>query len=263
MKEDSPALIGKEENMEAGKLMDGALLGKVNGMEVELTIGLVNQEGTLKMLLMECDCNVNDISITLVGRALWISSDKIGATIYLDMTIDVLDDNRILQVACISVVSLILRWINFKVQFNEVFGGVRCNLKEAVQLASIFWEGRPHCCLYDARNTARLLTNLMSRGFSRAVNVLLLWSEEQHMHGEETKSQDAHALGYAVISRNNLTGSVRLDDFTLTLKWSKIAYEHNIDEVVQDLLNCLDSPELPFLQWQEIVGNWKLDNISF
>ncbi|KAJ4966755.1 hypothetical protein NE237_018604 [Protea cynaroides] len=28
-------------------------------------------------------------------------------------------------------------------------------------------------------------------------------------------------------------------------------YEHNIDEVVQDLLNCLDSPELPFLQWQE------------
>ncbi|CAA7024293.1 unnamed protein product [Microthlaspi erraticum] len=28
-------------------------------------------------------------------------------------------------------------------------------------------------------------------------------------------------------------------------------YEHNVDEVVQDLLNCLDSPELPFLQWQE------------
>ncbi|CAI8586924.1 unnamed protein product [Vicia faba] len=28
-------------------------------------------------------------------------------------------------------------------------------------------------------------------------------------------------------------------------------YEHNIDEVVQSLLNCLDSPELPFLQWQE------------
>ncbi|OIV96706.1 hypothetical protein TanjilG_09248 [Lupinus angustifolius] len=28
-------------------------------------------------------------------------------------------------------------------------------------------------------------------------------------------------------------------------------YEHNIDDVVQSLLNCLDSPELPFLQWQE------------
>ncbi|KAL0352310.1 UNVERIFIED_CONTAM: Acetyl-CoA carboxylase 1 [Sesamum calycinum] len=28
-------------------------------------------------------------------------------------------------------------------------------------------------------------------------------------------------------------------------------YEHNIDEVVQSLLSCLDNPELPFLQWQE------------
>ncbi|XVF64733.1 hypothetical protein PTKIN_Ptkin09bG0191000 [Pterospermum kingtungense] len=31
-------------------------------------------------------------------------------------------------------------------------------------------------------------------------------------------------------------------------------YEHNFDEVVQSLLNCLDSPELPFLQWQECVS---------
>ncbi|KAF8023479.1 hypothetical protein BT93_F0859 [Corymbia citriodora subsp. variegata] len=31
-------------------------------------------------------------------------------------------------------------------------------------------------------------------------------------------------------------------------------YEHNIDEVVQNLLACLDSPELPFLQWQECLS---------
>ncbi|KAK9270500.1 hypothetical protein L1049_026080 [Liquidambar formosana] len=31
-------------------------------------------------------------------------------------------------------------------------------------------------------------------------------------------------------------------------------YEHNIDDVVQNLLNCLDSPELPFLQWQECLA---------
>ncbi|KAA0067414.1 acetyl-CoA carboxylase 1-like [Cucumis melo var. makuwa] len=31
-------------------------------------------------------------------------------------------------------------------------------------------------------------------------------------------------------------------------------YEHNIEEVVQNLLNCLDSPELPFLQWQECMS---------
>ncbi|KAJ6919903.1 acetyl-CoA carboxylase 1-like [Populus alba x Populus x berolinensis] len=31
-------------------------------------------------------------------------------------------------------------------------------------------------------------------------------------------------------------------------------YDHNIDEVVQNLLVCLDSPELPFLQWQECLA---------
>ncbi|GLU16226.1 hypothetical protein SLE2022_326700 [Rubroshorea leprosula] len=31
-------------------------------------------------------------------------------------------------------------------------------------------------------------------------------------------------------------------------------YEHNIEDVVQSLLNCLDSPELPFLQWQECLS---------
>ncbi|KAI0495328.1 hypothetical protein KFK09_025478 [Dendrobium nobile] len=31
-------------------------------------------------------------------------------------------------------------------------------------------------------------------------------------------------------------------------------YDHNITQVVQDLLNCLDSPELPFLQWQESMS---------
>uniref|UniRef100_A0A1D1YN11 Acetyl-CoA carboxylase 1 n=1 Tax=Anthurium amnicola TaxID=1678845 RepID=A0A1D1YN11_9ARAE len=31
-------------------------------------------------------------------------------------------------------------------------------------------------------------------------------------------------------------------------------YEHNINEVMQDLLSCLDSPELPSLQWQESMS---------
>ncbi|KAI8004243.1 Acetyl-CoA carboxylase 1 [Camellia lanceoleosa] len=31
-------------------------------------------------------------------------------------------------------------------------------------------------------------------------------------------------------------------------------YEHNIDDVMQNLLSCLDNPELPFLQWQECLS---------
>ncbi|XP_077241565.1 uncharacterized protein LOC143882054 [Tasmannia lanceolata] len=71
------------------------------------------------------------------------------------------------------------RWINLKVPFHEVFGGVRCNLKEAVQLAGLPWEGRAHCGLDDARNTARLLTNLMGRGFRFSITNSLPWQSTE------------------------------------------------------------------------------------
>lgn len=67
------------------------------------------------------------------------------------------------------------RWINLKVPFHEVFGGMRCNLKEAVQLAGLAWEGRAHCGLDDARNTARLLTHIMHRGFRFSITNSLMW----------------------------------------------------------------------------------------
>lgn len=74
------------------------------------------------------------------------------------------------------------RWINLKVPFNEVFRGVRCNLKEAVQLAGLAWEGRAHCGLDDARNTARLLSYLMYLGFKFSItNSLMCHSAEQSL----------------------------------------------------------------------------------
>ncbi|KAF8395715.1 hypothetical protein HHK36_019665 [Tetracentron sinense] len=72
------------------------------------------------------------------------------------------------------------RWINLRVPFNEVFGGVRCNLKEAVQLAGLVWEGRAHCGLDDARNTARLLANIMHRGFRFSITNSLMWQPADH-----------------------------------------------------------------------------------
>ncbi|KAF3453171.1 hypothetical protein FNV43_RR03608 [Rhamnella rubrinervis] len=72
------------------------------------------------------------------------------------------------------------RWINLKVPFNEVFGGVKCNLKEAVQLAGLGWEGRAHCGLDDAKNTARLLALLMHRGFRFTITNSLMWPSAEH-----------------------------------------------------------------------------------
>ncbi|KAH7542174.1 hypothetical protein FEM48_Zijuj02G0045200 [Ziziphus jujuba var. spinosa] len=72
------------------------------------------------------------------------------------------------------------RWINLKVPFHEVFGGVKCNLKEAVQLAGLAWEGRAHCGLDDAKNTARLLAHLMHQGFRFTITNSLMWPSAEH-----------------------------------------------------------------------------------
>lgn len=48
------------------------LLGKVEGMEVGLTLGLEVQEGKLKLSLAQCGCLVKDISIKLDGGASWL-----------------------------------------------------------------------------------------------------------------------------------------------------------------------------------------------
>ncbi|WOL04565.1 ERI1 exoribonuclease 2-like [Canna indica] len=61
------------------------------------------------------------------------------------------------------------RWINLKVPFQKMFQGAWCTLKESVQLAGLTWEGRAHCGLDDARNTARLLVHLMDMGFKFSI----------------------------------------------------------------------------------------------
>ncbi|KAL9233595.1 hypothetical protein vseg_008570 [Gypsophila vaccaria] len=72
------------------------------------------------------------------------------------------------------------RWINLKIPFGEAFGGGRCNLKEAVERAGLTWEGRAHCGLDDAKNTARLLTHLMARGSKLSITNNLQWQSADH-----------------------------------------------------------------------------------
>lgn len=61
------------------------------------------------------------------------------------------------------------RWINLRVPFYEVFGGERCSLKEAVEKSGLTWQGRAHCGLDDAKNTARLLALIMNNGFKFSI----------------------------------------------------------------------------------------------
>lgn len=64
-----------------------------------------------------------------------------------------------------------------RVPFYEVFGGARCNLKEAVEKAGLSWQGRAHCGLDDAKNTARLLALLMHKGFKFSITNSLTYNQ--------------------------------------------------------------------------------------
>ncbi|KNA25105.1 hypothetical protein SOVF_009140 [Spinacia oleracea] len=72
------------------------------------------------------------------------------------------------------------RWINLKIPFNKIFGSGRRNLKQAVELAGLTWEGRAHCGLDDAKNTANLLSHLMQLGFKLSITNSLKWQTADH-----------------------------------------------------------------------------------
>ncbi|CAJ1964031.1 unnamed protein product [Sphenostylis stenocarpa] len=50
----------------------GTAIVKVTGMQVGLTVNLRNQEGTLKLSLLDYGCHVGDLSIKLDGGASWL-----------------------------------------------------------------------------------------------------------------------------------------------------------------------------------------------
>ncbi|KAE8787853.1 hypothetical protein D1007_38174 [Hordeum vulgare] len=76
------------------------------------------------------------------------------------------------------------QWINLRVPFQVALGGGgRVNLQEAVRAAGLDWEGRLHCGLDDALNTARLLAEIMRRGVKMTITGSLaplpLFEQEQ------------------------------------------------------------------------------------
>ena len=52
--------------------LSSAVSVKVEGMEVGVTASLKNQEGNLKLSVLECGCHVKYISIKVNGGASWL-----------------------------------------------------------------------------------------------------------------------------------------------------------------------------------------------
>ncbi|KAM7504233.1 hypothetical protein LguiB_003137 [Lonicera macranthoides] len=58
---------------------NGVASVQVEGMEVGLTLSLKNQQGNLKLSLLDCGCYVEDISIKLDGGASWLYQGLVDA----------------------------------------------------------------------------------------------------------------------------------------------------------------------------------------
>ncbi|KAG0584467.1 hypothetical protein KC19_3G212200 [Ceratodon purpureus] len=56
------------------------------------------------------------------------------------------------------------RWINLKIPHRQIYGNVKANFKQSVELMGRKFEGRPHSGLDDAKNTAYLALELIRRG---------------------------------------------------------------------------------------------------
>ncbi|KAK1278222.1 hypothetical protein QJS04_geneDACA003587 [Acorus gramineus] len=122
------------------------------------------------------------LSEALLMHDKWLEERGVKHTKFAVVTWSDWDCNVMLESECkykrIRKPPYFNRWINLRVPFQEVYGNIRCNLKEAVEMAGLTWEGRPHCGLDDARNTARLLTLLMLNGFRFSITKSLPWPIE-------------------------------------------------------------------------------------
>ncbi|XP_074321231.1 uncharacterized protein LOC141657791 [Silene latifolia] len=137
------------------------------------------------------------LSEALLAHDKWLEEKGVRHTDFAVVTWSNWDCQVMLESECrfkkISKPSYFNRWINLKVPFSEAFGGDRCNLKEAVKRAGLTWEGRAHCGLDDAKNTARLLTLIMRRGMKLAITNSLLWHSDNHPNGESSLPESGPA----------------------------------------------------------------------
>ncbi|KAJ6428175.1 hypothetical protein OIU84_023568 [Salix udensis] len=118
------------------------------------------------------------LSEALLRHDKWLESKGIKNTKFAVVTWSNWDCRVMLESECrfkkIRKPPYFNRWINLKVPFRDIFGGARC-LKEAVEMAGLHWQGRAHCGLDDAKNTARLLALLMRRGIRFSITNSLMW----------------------------------------------------------------------------------------
>ncbi|RDY10390.1 putative BPI/LBP family protein, partial [Mucuna pruriens] len=203
---------------------------QVEGMEVGLTLGLENQEGSLKLKLEDCGSNVKDISIKLDGErnvSLPIvdlnhknsklpilctnSSKMLGITLdeavfnsasalyydakFMHWIVDQIPDQSLLNTA---------GWRFIVPQLYKKYPNHNMNLN--ISLSS-----PPVVEISNQKAGANIFADM-------TIDVL----EEDEVIPVACISLVIQGTGLIKINGNNLVGAVRLNDFQMSLKWSKI-----------------------------------------
>ncbi|CAM6072833.1 unnamed protein product [Sphagnum tenellum] len=99
---------------------------------------------------------------------LWLEESGVKNTRFVIVTWSDWDCKVMLEMECkwksLQKPPYFNRWINLKVPFRKFSGHMQTNLRGAVERLGLVWEGREHCGLDDARNTAYLALELVKKG---------------------------------------------------------------------------------------------------
>ncbi|KAK3009365.1 hypothetical protein RJ639_014681 [Escallonia herrerae] len=205
-------------------------LEKVEGMEIGLTLGLENKEGALNLSLLECGCHVKDISIKLAGGASWLYQGfslppqelaTLNLSTYPSKMLGISLDEAVFNSASAFYFDAeFMQWIVNKVPEQSLLNtaGWRFIIPQ----------------LYKKYPNADMDLNISLSAppvirISEQTIVVILYAD---LVIDVLDDDDAipvvcisliiRASGSVKITGNNLAGSVKLNDFSMLLKWSKI-----------------------------------------
>ncbi|CAH8287031.1 unnamed protein product [Eruca vesicaria subsp. sativa] len=268
---------------------------QVEGMEIGLSLGLLSDEGGLKVSLSECGCHVKDISIELEGGASWFYQgmvnafkDQIGASVESTIAnkLSEVDDKAALNVTFTSDPILRDSSITFEIdglftkrETNQVLKSsfrnsasssicpenskmLGISLDEAVfnSAAALYYNAEFMQWIVDKvpgqdlLNTARwrfIIPQLYRKYPNQDMNLNISLSSpplvkisEQYVGANVNAdlvinvleadqvipvaciSLEIRGSGALRVMGNNLGGSVRLEDFSMSLEWSNIGNLH-------------------------------------
>ncbi|KAM0917594.1 hypothetical protein ACQ4PT_009103 [Festuca glaucescens] len=242
----------------------------VQGMEVGITMEIKNYNGSLALNVSQCGCYVKDLEISLDGGASWfyqgsinafeddiraavekvVPENIIGSTSKLDSFLQGLPRSVSLD----NITALNMTFMNDPQYGNSSIEFDINGLFTSAVAKTSNLQKHPQLSLSCGGASNMLLLSLDETVFSSALDVY--YKVIKHMiidvlHGTETVpvaciSVVVSASGVVEASGNKVYGRFELNDFSLSLKWSKIGNFHMslIQGVIRVFLNTACMPYL-------------------